>query len=69
MQIYLLTIILIIDTSFNNHEISGKEISNQILSMTEGVASGDVTNDSAIISSRTNQHSNMNVEGAVNLRK
>ena len=37
--------------------------------MTEGVASGDVTNDSAIISSRTNQHSNMNVEGAVNLRK
>jgi phosphodiesterase/alkaline phosphatase D-like protein len=48
--------------SFNNHEISGKEISNQILSMTEGVASGDVTNDSAIISSRTNQHSNMNVE-------
>lgn len=66
LSIFLLIIIIITEILFNKHEISGEELSNQSLSMTEGVASGDVTNNSVIIWSRINQHSNMNIEFANN---
>ncbi|MGD1838452.1 MAG: alkaline phosphatase D family protein [Nitrososphaeraceae archaeon] len=62
--LFILTIIFI--TLVNNNEINGQENSNSSLNIAEGIASGDVTDNSAIIWSRVNAPSFMNVEFADN---
>ena len=70
-QLYLLLIFLIIITVINvtfiNYSlIYGNENSNPSLTVNEGIASGDVTHESAIIWSRVNKPSIMHVEYANN---
>ena len=70
-QLYLLLIFLIIITVINitfiNYSIIyGNENSNPSLTVNEGIASGDVTHESAIIWSRVNKPSIMHVEYANN---
>jgi alkaline phosphatase D len=67
LSLYLLIITVIIVTFINYHRIYGEENSNPSLTITEGIASGDVTHDSAIIWSRINEPSIMHVEFANNV--
>ena len=67
LSIYLLIITVIIVTFINYPRIYGEENSNPSLTITEGIASGDVTHDSAIIWSRISEPSIMNVEFANNV--
>ena len=67
VSIFLLIITLIIVTFINYPRIYGEENSNPSLTITEGIASGDVTHDSAIIWSRINEPSIMHVEFANNI--
>jgi phosphodiesterase/alkaline phosphatase D-like protein len=67
VSIFLLIITVIIVTFINYPRIYGEENSNPSLTITEGIASGDVTHDSAIIWSRINELSIMHVEFANNI--
>ena len=67
LSIFLLIITVIIVTFINYPRIYGEENSNPSLTITEGIASGDVTHDSAIIWSRINEPSIMHVEFANNV--
>ena len=67
LSLYLLIITIIIVTFINYHRIYGEENSNPSLTITEGIASGDVTHDSVIIWSRINEPSIMHVEFANNV--
>ena len=67
LSIFLLIITVVIVTFINYHRIYGEENSNPSLTITEGIASGDVTHDSAIIWSRINEPSIMHVEFANNV--
>lgn len=64
--IFLILIAVVIVTFIKYPTIYGTENSNPSLTVTEGIASGDVTNDSAIIWSRGNKPSIMHVEFANN---
>lgn len=64
--IFLIIIAVIIVTFINYSRIYGEENPNHSLTVTEGIASGDVTQDSAIIWSRVNKPSIMHVEFANN---
>jgi alkaline phosphatase D len=64
--LFLIIITVIIVTFINYPKIYGDENSISTLIVTEGIASGDVTNDSAIIWSRVNKPSIMHVEFANN---
>jgi alkaline phosphatase D len=60
--ILLILIAVVIVTLIKYTTIYGTEYSNSSLTVNEGIASGDVTNDSVIIWSRVNKPSFMNVE-------
>src|SRR5215208_4116122 len=64
--LFLIIITVIIVTFINYRKIYGDENSISTLIVTEGIASGDVTNDSAIIWSKVNKPSIMHVEYANN---
>ena len=62
----ILIAVVVIVTFIIYPPIYGTENSPPSFTVTEGIASGDVTNDSAIIWSRVNKLSNMHVEFANN---
>jgi alkaline phosphatase D len=66
LLILSLIVVLIVITFINNPKIYGIENANTSLTVTEGIASGDVTHDSAIIWSRVNNPSILHVEFANN---
>jgi alkaline phosphatase D len=67
LSLILLILIAVVIVIFIKYTtIYGTEESNPSLTVTEGLASGDVTNDSAIIWSRVNKPSIMHVEFANN---
>jgi len=66
LLIFLLIITVIIVTFINHPNIYGDKNSISSLTVTEGISSGDVTPDSAIIWSRVNKPSIMHVEFANN---
>ena len=66
LLIFLIIIAVIIVPFINYSRIYSEENSTPSLTITEGVASGDVTSDSVIIWSRVNKPSIMNVEFANN---
>jgi phosphodiesterase/alkaline phosphatase D-like protein len=66
LLIFLIIIAVIIVTFINYPIIYGNENSNPNLTVNEGIASGDVTHESAIIWSRVNKPSIMHVEYANN---
>ena len=67
IQIFSFILSMILITLVYNPEIYSQEPANSILNITEGVASGDVTDSSVVIWSRTSSSSLMNVEVADNL--
>ena len=64
--ILILIAVVIVVTFITYSPIYGTENSTSSLTITEGIASGDVTNDSVIIWSRVNKPSIMHVEFANN---
>ncbi|MFB5600735.1 MAG: alkaline phosphatase D family protein [Nitrososphaeraceae archaeon] len=64
--LFSLLLITLIIITLNLNQIYGEDQFNSSISMLESIASGDVTNNSVILWSRTNQPSIMNIEYANN---